>query len=242
MTLWVLIMTERQSTCVIYGRVAMKFSNAYAAYPVCTPTRASIVSGKYPARVGVTNFIGGQTKGKLIEAPYTRYLPLEEHGLATALGDGGYQTWHVGKWHLGEEAYYPEQHGFDVNEGGCFWGLPAHGYWSSAGAVAGISTERPTRPQDCRYHSGPLFTPQSVYTPTRAAQGRESRQERRAEHVAQLPGLDSVDLDRLARHQPQCRSAAPRFPAVPRPMRPGIRSFGEAAQVLDQRMAAAGYW
>jgi arylsulfatase A-like enzyme len=108
----------------------MRFTDAYAACPVCSPTRASIMSGKYPATVGVTDFIGGHTRGRLLDAPYVKQLPLSETSLATALRDGGYQTWHVGKWHLGEADYYPEKHGFDVNIGGCFMGMPYYGYFS----------------------------------------------------------------------------------------------------------------
>ncbi|MDA0991448.1 MAG: sulfatase-like hydrolase/transferase, partial [Verrucomicrobia bacterium] len=111
----------------------MQFTNAYAACPVCSPTRASLLSGKYPARVGVTNFIGGNARGRVIDAPYTRYLPLEEKSLATALRESGYATWHVGKWHLGSSDYYPKQHGFDENIGGCSWGYPANGYFSPWG-------------------------------------------------------------------------------------------------------------
>jgi len=108
----------------------MSFTDAYAACPVCSPTRASIMSGKYPARVGVTNFIAGEGSGKLLSAPYTKYLPLREKSLAAALRDGGYHTWHVGKWHLGDERYWPDKHGFEVNIGGCHMGMPAHGYFS----------------------------------------------------------------------------------------------------------------
>ena len=111
----------------------VSFTNAYAACPVCSPTRASIMAGRYPARVGVTNFIGGHTQGKLIDAPYTRYLPLEEKSIASALKEGGYNTWHVGKWHLGDEPYYPDKHGFDVNVAGCHWGMPGKGYFSPWG-------------------------------------------------------------------------------------------------------------
>lgn len=111
----------------------VQFTNAYASCPVCSPTRASILTGKYPATVGVTNFIGGNAKGKLIDAPYIHYLPLEEKSLARALKDGGYNTWHVGKWHLGNEPYYPDKHGFDVNVGGCGWGMVRHGYFSPWG-------------------------------------------------------------------------------------------------------------
>ncbi len=102
----------------------VRFTNAYASCPVCSPTRASILTGKYPARLGLTNYIGGKTKGKLIDAPYIDHLPLEEKTIARALKDAGYRTYHVGKWHLGNEPYYPEKHGFDVNIAGCYWGAP----------------------------------------------------------------------------------------------------------------------
>ena len=113
----------------------MVFTDAYAACPVCSPTRASILSGKYPANVGVTNFIGKAhpSRGKLIDAPYIDHLPLEETSLASALKEDGYTTWHVGKWHLGDAPYYPEKQGFDVNVGGCSWGQPKNGYFSPWG-------------------------------------------------------------------------------------------------------------
>ena len=108
----------------------VRFTDAYATCPVCSPTRASLMSGKYPARVGLTNYIGGCREGRLLEAPYLHYLPQTEVSVARALCEGGYQTWHVGKWHLGDEPFYPEQHGFDVNIGGCHWGHPVGGYFS----------------------------------------------------------------------------------------------------------------
>lgn len=112
----------------------MCFTDAYASCPVCSPTRASIMSGKYPATVGVTNWIGGKAKGKLIDAPYIDHLPTNEKSIAKALQEGGYHTWHVGKWHLGKEAeYFPDQQGFDVNVGGCGWGSPKQGYFSPYG-------------------------------------------------------------------------------------------------------------
>jgi arylsulfatase A-like enzyme len=113
----------------------MRFTDAYAACPVCSPTRASLLSGKYPATVGVTDWIDWghwlhPCKGRLIDVPYLHELPLEECSLARALQEGGYQTWHVGKWHLGREPYYPEHHGFDINVGGNHCGCPYHGYFS----------------------------------------------------------------------------------------------------------------
>ena len=71
-----------------------------------------------------------RARGKLVDVPYIDHLPLEETSLPFALKGGGYHTWHVGKWHLGTEAYYPQHHGFDVNIGGCEWGSPANGYFS----------------------------------------------------------------------------------------------------------------
>lgn len=120
------------------AQAGMYFTDAYAACPVCSPTRASIFSGKYPATVGVTDWIdwGGRThpaRGKLIDAPYVDHLPLTEKSLASALKDGDYTTWHVGKWHLGSESCYPEKHGFDVNVGGSHWGSPKNGYFSPWG-------------------------------------------------------------------------------------------------------------
>lgn len=100
------------------------FTDAYAASPVCSPTRASILSGKYPSTVGVTQYIGGHGVGLLRDVPYFGFLPTEEYSLARALRAGGYQTWHVGKWHLGPRRCWPDQHGFDVNIAGCDWGHP----------------------------------------------------------------------------------------------------------------------
>lgn len=101
------------------------YRNAYAAAPVCSPTRASIMSGKYPARVGVTQYIGGNAVGRLSDVPYFHQLPENEFSVARALKAGGYSTWHVGKWHLGPSRCWPEHHGFDVNIGGCHMGAPS---------------------------------------------------------------------------------------------------------------------
>ncbi|MHC4915066.1 MAG: sulfatase [Planctomycetota bacterium] len=108
----------------------VRFTHAYATCPVCSPSRASILTGRYPARVGVTDYIGGNSRGRVISAPYTRHLPAEEFSLARALKRGGYSTWHVGKWHLGGREFWPERHGFDLNVGGCDMGHPRGGYFS----------------------------------------------------------------------------------------------------------------
>ncbi|WP_276256546.1 sulfatase [Halomontanus rarus] len=111
------------------------FTDAYAAAPVCSPTRASVMSGKYPARVGITNWIGGNARGKLLPPEYCHRLPETEISLAAVLSDAGYETCHVGKWHLGDEEQNadPEEHGFDINVGGCSWGSPKNGYFDPWG-------------------------------------------------------------------------------------------------------------
>jgi len=112
------------------AKEGMIFTDAYASCPVCSPTRASIMTGKYPATLGLTDYIGAFAKGKLLAAPFIDHLPLKEKSLASALKAGGYRTYCVGKWHLGHEKYWPEHHGFDVNIAGCDWGHPKHGYFS----------------------------------------------------------------------------------------------------------------
>ncbi len=112
---------------------SMKFTDAYAACPVCSPTRASIMTGKYPARMHLTDWITGwgDSGHPLAEPDWTKYMKLEEITLAEALKEGGYTTGMVGKWHLGnDEIYWPESQGFDVNKGGWKLGAPAGGYFS----------------------------------------------------------------------------------------------------------------
>ena len=76
----------------------MSFTNAYATCPVCSPTRASILTGKYAVRFGLTNFIGEQSRGKVLEPLNVNHLPLSEKSLTTALKENGYNTWHIGKY------------------------------------------------------------------------------------------------------------------------------------------------
>jgi arylsulfatase A-like enzyme len=118
----------------------MRFTDAYASCPVCSPTRASVMTGKYPATVGITDWInwGGSlhpARGRLIDVPYLKDLPASEHTVADALKEAGYTTWHVGKWHLGGEGHLPQDHGFDVNIGGCQTGSPGHGGYFSPWSI-----------------------------------------------------------------------------------------------------------
>jgi arylsulfatase A len=105
----------------------MRFTDGYAACPVCSPTRASIMTGKYPARLHLTDWLPGRTDRpaqKLLRPKFRQHLPLEEVTIARALKPVGYVSASIGKWHLGGRPYYPEQHGFDVNVGGTERGSP----------------------------------------------------------------------------------------------------------------------
>lgn len=108
------------------AREGMRFAQSYAACTVCSPTRAALMTGKYPARLHLTDWIPGEKhpKAKLRIPEWTQHLPLDEVTTARILNAGGYATASIGKWHLGPAPYFPEHHGFDLNRGGCDKGQP----------------------------------------------------------------------------------------------------------------------
>ena len=115
----------------------VRFTDAYAAGNSCSPTRASILTGKYPARTHLTDWIPGRTPpGAKLRIPrWTNYLRHAETTLAEALRDAGYATASIGKWHLGQRGWWPEDHGFEFSVGGSHAG--SHGdmfppYWPAA--------------------------------------------------------------------------------------------------------------
>jgi arylsulfatase A-like enzyme len=139
----------------------MRFTQGYAACPVCSPTRSSILTGQYPARTRNTDYfhapneyldeipanyapaenaeqrkkLGGHEKRPIWPAPYIGNLAAEHTTLAEALKGHGYATFFAGKWHLGREGSWPEDHGFDINKGGIDRGGPYGGkkYFSPYG-------------------------------------------------------------------------------------------------------------
>ena len=115
------------------------FTQGYANSRVCSPSRASILTGKFTARHGITDWIGAKSgiewrktkrHDKFLPADYVPSLPSQDVTLAEAMKANGYKTFFAGKWHLGNEGSYPEDHGFDINVGGYDSGSPRGGYFS----------------------------------------------------------------------------------------------------------------
>ncbi|MFC2125965.1 sulfatase [Bacteroidota bacterium] len=109
----------------------IRFTHAYAASPVCSPTRAALMTGKHPATLNITDWIPGRQSHqgvknyqKFIVPPFRWELPLEEVTIAEKLKELGYATAHIGKWHLGKDGYLPQDQGFDINIGGAHIGQP----------------------------------------------------------------------------------------------------------------------
>jgi arylsulfatase A-like enzyme len=105
----------------------MRFTQAYASCPVCSPTRAALMTGKYPARLNLTDWLPGRPdmpSQKLLRPVFRQELPLEETTLAERLQSAGYVTASIGKWHLGGPGFEPQRQGFDVNIAGDEAGSP----------------------------------------------------------------------------------------------------------------------
>lgn len=124
------------------ARDGVRFTSAYASAPVCSPTRASLLTGQWPQRTGITDYIGAPPRPELwtrntraLPAPFADRLGLGVTTLAEHMKAAGYATFFAGKWHLGPEGWWPEDHGFDVNMGGTDRGGPYGGnkYFSPYG-------------------------------------------------------------------------------------------------------------
>ena len=127
-----------------FASTAMRFTNAYAASPVCSPTRASIMTGKHPAKLHMTVWREAAKRPPLnrrLVPPVTAdSLPHPELTVAEVLRDAGYITAHVGKWHLGTAEHYAQTQGFDYDIGGTLWGAPQTFFYpyGGSGPFAGL--------------------------------------------------------------------------------------------------------
>lgn len=116
----------------------MVFTQGYAGSRVCSPSRATIMTGKFTARHGITDWIGESVGedwrkmnrfDKMLPADYVHSLPKSDVTIAETMKANGYKTFFAGKWHLGKEGSYPEDHGFEINKGGYESGSPKGGYF-----------------------------------------------------------------------------------------------------------------
>ena len=188
----------------------MRFTEGYAACQVCSPSRASILTGKYTPRHGVTDWIGARSGIAWRDAGrFTKLLPPDyEHGLRTdevtfaeALRRSGYRTFFAGKWHLGDTNKDPENFGFEINRGGFRVGSPPGGYfspWTNPKLENGPDGESlPIRlgNETAQFIKANQDTPflaylsfYSVHGPIQTSQDRWAKYREKAKSLGPLPG------------------------------------------------------
>ena len=163
----------------------MRFTDAYAAANVCSPTRAAVLTGKTPARLHITDFLSGLDFPHVALSPpdwQKLYLPHEEVTIAEMLKKVGYETFYFGKWHLGGEEYFPKTQGFDHSEGESKSGWPGSYFypWPEVRHLEGKKGDYLTDKLTDqviksikRPHEKPFFMQVSYYSPHRPTQAKE---------------------------------------------------------------------
>ena len=177
----------------------MKFTDGYAACPVCSPTRFSLMTGKYPARTGATNWFSGKRAERFRPAELHDRMDLEEVTVAEAFREHGYATFFAGKWHLGETPdLWPEHQGFDVNKGGWKRGGPygpgkyfvPYGNPRLADGPKGEHLPDRLASETCRFieqhREGPFFAYLSFYSVHTPLVAREDLRKKYAEKAERL--------------------------------------------------------
>lgn len=186
------------------ARTGVRFTNGYAANPVCSPTRFSIMTGKYPTRHDATDWFTGQREGRFRPAEMNSFMPLEEITMAETLKEAGYSTCFAGKWHLGDnEKFWPEHQGFDYNFGGHDRGSPPGGYFSPynnprlSDGPEGEHLPRRLVDESIRFiekhREGPFFLYLSFYSVHTPLQARRDLIEKYEKRLAVLPALLKTD-------------------------------------------------
>lgn len=175
----------------------MTFTRSYAAAPVCSPTRAALVTGKYPARVQITNFIGGERRGHLLQADYLRALPNSEITVAERLEASGYTTGVFGKWHLGPPADV-RSHGFEVT--GSIDVSPGRGPDDDSHHARAIARQAVEFMASTRGRPFFCYVPlHSVHVPLRSTEELVARERQRSRGVKAAGPREVPEGDRAAR-------------------------------------------
>jgi arylsulfatase A-like enzyme len=201
------------------AREGARFTAAYAACPVCSPTRSAILTGKYPVRTGVTDWIPGRAQwptAKLLTPRTGLQMKLEERTLAEALRESGYRTASIGKWHLGAGDYLPTAQGFDANVGGNAKG--SNGYFGpfDLPGLEGrtkenyLTDELQAAARSFAAGGGPffLYSPNySVHTPIQAPADRIQKAPGRTETQMTYKAMLEITDEHIGRLRQQLKAA-----------------------------------
>jgi arylsulfatase A-like enzyme len=229
---------------------AARFTNAYAASPVCSPTRAAIMTGKNPARLHITDWIPGMLPSNspaalnkpLLGPAIPNSLPKEERTLAEVLRAEGYQTFFAGKWHLGDEGSWPQDHGFDINRGGHHRGSPPGGYYApyknpqlSNGPKNEYLTDRLTTEAtdflQNRDTSRPFFLCLWYYTVHSPIQGCAAYDQHYKSKAASLPHAGAAQFREEHQGRTRTNQSDPKYAAMVRSMDTNV---GKVLDALDK--------